>query len=214
MHGSTASLSVATRPTRSALTLLLVLAAVLAAMLASFLPFVGALGVFPSSFLLLRGPDSRSRLARRILAVAPIALSAVAVRIACTHGATAVTVLGIATTREALVVGGGLALRVGVAALWTTWLTTALAPSEIDRGLLRLAVPAELVTLFALTRRFAAQLTTSLNAAWAAIALRGGFLSWRVLAPSAGLLAGVIVVRALDRSHRVGIALALRGGVG
>ena len=66
----------------------------------------------------------------------------------------------------------------------------------------------------ALTRRFAAQLTTSLNAAWAAIALRGGFLSWRVLAPSAGLLAGVIVVRALDRSHRVGIALALRGGVG
>ncbi|GAC1359138.1 MAG: hypothetical protein NVSMB47_11960 [Polyangiales bacterium] len=213
MHDRTALDSVAARRLPPALPLVLALAAVLAAILTPVASLVALLGLFPSCVLLLHGRESRARLARRALGISPIVLSTVGVRIACAPGLTAISVLGITTTREALAAGGSLALRIGVAALWTTWLTTT-AASEIERGLLQLGVPAGLVTLFALTRRFGAQLTTTLEAAWAAVALRGGFRSWRALGRTAGLLAGVVVVRSLDRSHRVGVALALRGGVG
>jgi energy-coupling factor transporter transmembrane protein EcfT len=50
-----------------------------------------------------------------------------------------------------------------------------------------------------------------LHAAWAACALRGGLGSWRALRHSIGSVAGVVVLRSIDRSERVAIAQALRG---
>jgi energy-coupling factor transporter transmembrane protein EcfT len=196
-----------------ALPLVLVLVAILASMLVPRVSLLGLLSVFPLCSLLFRGRERRARLVRRALSIAPVTLAAAVIRIVCTHGRTPVSLLGVANTAEALVAGAFLAARIGVAASWTTWLASVLGASELDRALVQLAVPPDLVMLFALTRRFAAQLGTTLKSTWAAVALRGGFLSWRTLRRTTGLVAGVVLVRSLDRSHHVGVALALRGGV-
>jgi energy-coupling factor transporter transmembrane protein EcfT len=190
------------------LLLLLVVAAIVASMLVPSSSLVALLGVFPLCTLLT---GNRARLARRALTIAPVAASAFAVRVACTHGATPVPWLGSSISREALLAGMAIVLRIGVAASWSTWLVASLAAAEIDRALLQLGAPAPLVELVALTRRFAAQLGATLRAAWSAAALRGGFLSAPAVARTSGLLAGVVVVRSLDRSDRIGIARALRG---
>ena len=55
------------------------------------------------------------------------------------------------------------------------------------------------------------ELEATLHAAWAACALRGGLGSWRALRQTIGNVAGVVVLRSIDRSERVAIAQALRG---
>jgi cobalt/nickel transport system permease protein len=107
--------------------------------------------------------------------------------------------------------GALLAMRVVTAALWTSWLGAALSARALDHGLRGLYVPASLVRLRALTRRFAGQLATTAASVWSAAAMRGGFASPAALARTLGLLAGVVLVRALDRAQRVSDALAMRG---
>ncbi|HEY2734067.1 MAG TPA: CbiQ family ECF transporter T component [Polyangiales bacterium] len=102
-------------------------------------------------------------------------------------------------------------LRIVIAGSFATWLQTALSATEIERALLRLGVPDALVELLTMTRRFGLQLKSTLASSWVAVALRGGFRVRRRVASTLGLVAGVVVVRALDRSHRVAIARSLRG---
>lgn len=200
----------ALRRVRPALLLLVMVTAIVAAMLVPPWPVGALLGCLPCCSL-LRSREGRARLARRASAMAPLVVVVVAARVVCAHGTASASVLAIATNRDALVAGGVTALRIGVAALWSTWLALSLRASEIDRGLTDLGVPTAFVELVALTRRFAAQLAASLRAAWSAAALRGGLLSARALGRTVGLLAGIVLVRAIDRSHRVAIARALRG---
>ena len=53
-----------------------------------------------------------------------------------------------------------------------------------------------------------------MRSAWNATALRGGFRTPRTTAASVGAIAGILTVRALDRSYRAKLALDLRGGDG
>ena len=200
----------ALRRTRPALLLVVMVTATVAAMLVPPWPIGVLLGSLPCCSL-LRSREGRARLSRRASAMAPLVLAVVAIRVMCAPGTASASVLAIATRRDALVAGGAIALRIGVAALWSTWIALSLRAAEIDRGLLHLGVPIGFVELIALTRRFAAQLAASLRAAWCAVALRGGFLSARALARTVGLLAGIVLVRAIDRSDRVATARALRG---
>jgi hypothetical protein len=68
------------------------------------------------------------------------------------------------------------------------------------------------VALLVTTRRFGRQLTATLEAAWAACVLRGGLLSLRALGQTIGSVAGVVLVRSIDRSESIATASALRGG--
>jgi energy-coupling factor transporter transmembrane protein EcfT len=179
--------------------LLVMLGATLAAIsTASPLAFL-ALGVMPLVQLVPRRAP-RGRLLRRFVSLAPIAVPAILLRAAWTRGST-----------PALWAGSVALLRITVATLWTSWLTESLTPGEIDAALLGVGVPVALVDLLSLTRRFGSQLRQSLSAAWTGAALRGGFSSVSALSTTAGGLAGVLVVRALERSDRVAISLALRG---
>jgi cobalt/nickel transport system permease protein len=140
-----------------------------------------------------------------------MAIVAVGLRVAWTRGATPYALLGLATTREALAQGGVLALRIVTATIWMTWLTAALSPMELDAAMARLGVPGALVELIGLTRRFGSQLRATQQSALTAAQLRGGFSSPRAVGRTAGRIAGVVLVRALDRADRVALAMALRG---
>jgi cobalt/nickel transport system permease protein len=110
--------------------------------------------------------------------------------------------------------GASLAARVFDAALWATWAVGTGTPLALDAGLRALGAPRGLVALIALTRRFGTQLVRTVRSAWNATALRGGFRSLRTTASSVGSIAGVVLVRALDRAQRAQLALDLRGGDG
>jgi energy-coupling factor transporter transmembrane protein EcfT len=102
-------------------------------------------------------------------------------------------------------------LRACGALAWSTWLTAELSPRELDAALRTLRVPDALVDLIAQTRRFSGQLAQTSSEALNAAVLRGGLLTARTSARTAGLVAGVIVVRAFDRAESVAVAVALRG---
>jgi energy-coupling factor transporter transmembrane protein EcfT len=126
-----------------------------------------------------------------------------------------VLVLSAFTSRDhALRNGASFAARVFDAALWATWLVSTRTPLQLDEGLAALGAPRGIVTLVALTRRFGAQLRSTMRSAWNATALRGGFRTPRTTAASVGAIAGILTVRALDRSYRAKLALDLRGGDG
>lgn len=103
------------------------------------------------------------------------------------------------------------AVRVLAATLLLCWLTHDLTAAGLERALLRLRLPRSFVALVMETRAFAAQLSETLHAAWAACALRGGLGSLRALRGTIGAVAGVVLLRSVDRSERVAIASALRG---
>jgi len=115
---------------------------------------------------------------------------------------------------HALLDGATVAARVLASAVWASWFVGAYSPSEIDAALRALGAPRAMVALLALTRRFGAQLVATMRSAWSATALRGGFRTVRNTAASVGAIAGVVTVRALDRSFRAKLALDLRGGDG
>lgn len=104
-----------------------------------------------------------------------------------------------------------IAARVSAAALLLAWLTHDLRTSQLARFLRALHLPASLIELIVATRAFGQQLEATLQAAWAACALRGGLGSFRALRQTIGSVAGVVVLRSIDRSERVAIAQALRG---
>lgn len=103
------------------------------------------------------------------------------------------------------------AARVLAATLLLCWLTHDLTAAGLERALLALRLPRSFVSLVMETRAFAAQLSETLHAAWAACALRGGLSSPRALSRTVGAVAGVVVLRSVDRSERVAVAGALRG---
>jgi energy-coupling factor transporter transmembrane protein EcfT len=154
-----------------------------------------AIGVLPL-LALLGDATGRRTLGRRMLLVAPLAIVAVAARWLA-HA----PIPDIARP----------ALRIVVAIMWSTWLTRALRPREIESALRALGLPAPLVALLGQTRRFGAQLLDTLGEAWTAATLRGGLSSGRATIRTAGCVAGVVLVRAFDRSERVAIAAQLRG---
>ncbi len=126
-----------------------------------------------------------------------------------------VLLLGTFTARDHALRNGALvASRVLTAALWATWLVSSRTPPELDDGLVALGAPGALVTLLALTRRFGVQLRSTMRSAWNATALRGGFRNAHTTAMSVGSIAGIVTVRAIDRSYRAKLALDLRGGDG
>lgn len=118
----------------------------------------------------------------------------------------------LSTSSFALQRTGLLVARVSTAAVWLTWLTHDLSALQLEHALLALHVPEGFVVLLFTTRRFARQLTATLHAAWAACALRAGLSSLSALTQTIGEVAGVVVLRSLDRSERVAVASALRGG--
>jgi energy-coupling factor transporter transmembrane protein EcfT len=101
--------------------------------------------------------------------------------------------------------------RVLAATLLLTWLTHDLTALQLEHALRSLHLPDAFVALVLETRAFAAQLSETLQAAWAACALRGGLGSLRALRQTIGAVAGVVILRAIDRSERVAVANALRG---
>jgi energy-coupling factor transporter transmembrane protein EcfT len=104
-----------------------------------------------------------------------------------------------------------LAARVLAATLLLCWLTHDLSATQLERALLTLRLPRAFVALVMETRAFSHQLSGTLHAAWAACALRGGLGSARALRHTVGAVAGVVILRSIDRSERVAVANALRG---
>jgi energy-coupling factor transporter transmembrane protein EcfT len=137
----------------------------------------------------------RRSLVRRWLAIAPLAGFTVAVR----------ALVGSAEPSWLP------AARMAVAAPWFGCLSTWLSALRLDAALRRLGAPAALLELLTQTRRFATQLTGTLREAWSAAALRGGQHDTAASLRSCGALAGVVLVRALDRAQAVADAAALRG---
>lgn len=105
-----------------------------------------------------------------------------------------------------------LAARVLAASLLLSWLTHDLRPAQLHAGLVRLRLPRALVELIMETGAYGRQLRETLHAAWAACVLRAGTSSIGALRQTIGAVAGIVVLRSIDRSERVAIASALRAG--
>ncbi|XXX77621.1 CbiQ family ECF transporter T component [Sorangium sp. So ce134] len=116
-----------------------------------------------------------------------------------------------AIAREGARRAASIAARVLAAAAVLRWLSSAAAPAEIEAALAGLGAPAALVELLALSRRFAGVLQRAADSAWSAAALRGGFARPGAAARSAGAVAGVVVLRTLERSEHAAVAMQLRG---
>jgi len=106
---------------------------------------------------------------------------------------------------------GLIAARVSSAALLLALITHDLRPSHLARALRALHLPESLVELILATHAYASQLLATLQAAWAASVLRGGLSSLTALRHTIGSVAGVVILRSIDRSERVAVAAALRG---
>lgn len=181
------------------------LTALLAALIAPQ-PWIVAMLALPALPRLLRDSVSRRALAHRLRASLPLVA---AVLIAATWSAAVGGKAGpLASVQRALLLG----VRVIVATLWSSWLTHGRSAAQLEAGLRSIGLPHAFVALLSATRRFGQQLAATLEAAWAASSLRGGSLSVRALGRSVGAVAGVVVVRSLDRSQQVAIAEAMRGG--
>jgi hypothetical protein len=152
-----------------------------------------ALVGLPATFSVVRRAPSRRMFVRRLVALAPVALGAAALRLFTASSAA----VGASLATRVSLASHPLA-RIGVAALLSTWLSSSLGPAQIASALLALG--------------FAGQLRDTLEGAHAALGLRAGFRSIRALRSSIGALGGVVLVRALDRGERASTALLLRGG--
>ena len=152
-----------------------------------------------------RNASGRRALRRRAFALAPL-VAGLGIAYAI-GGFTAAADSGTALLSRFSVI----AARVSAAALLLAWLTHDVRVSQLARLLRALRLPASLIELIVSTLAFGQQLQGTLQAAWAACALRGGLHSWRALRHSIGCVAGVVVLRSIDRSERVAIAQALRG---
>ena len=96
---------------------------------------------------------------------------------------------------------------VGVAA----WLGATTPFSELERALAWLRVPAPLLEIASLARRYVSVLADALHTARAAQTLRLGYKDTRTSLASLGTLAGLLVGRAVDQSLLTGQAMLLRG---
>jgi energy-coupling factor transporter transmembrane protein EcfT len=181
-------------------------AAMLALSLTLHSPLAIGLLAVPALLSVLAARSGRRVLAQRLRALAPLLAAIFA---AAWLGA----LWSPALARSFPLQRAGLvALRVLAAALWLSWLTHDLRAPEIEAALRGFGLPESFIALIFATRRFGKQLSATLHAAWAAGALRAGLSSPRALGYTIGAVAGVVIVRCIDRSERVAIASALRGG--
>lgn len=118
----------------------------------------------------------------------------------------------IAATEEGLWLALALMLRVTASALVVLALLGPLEPARLGQALARLRAPVRLVQLLLLALRYASLLRDELRRMQEAARARGfrGRLSIHTLR-SYGWLAGMTLVRALDRVERVEEAMRLRG---
>jgi len=143
--------------------------------------------------------SGRKALLRRVYSLAPLLLAIAIVSWLGSVAAAAHSGIGL------------IPLRALAAAAWMTWLTHDQRASEMQAALRAFRLPEGFIELLFTTRLFGQQLRDTLEAAWAAGVLRGGLLSLRGMARTVGEVAGVVLVRSIDRSERVAIASALRG---
>ncbi|MBQ7264420.1 MAG: hypothetical protein IJR14_11985 [Synergistaceae bacterium] len=115
-------------------------------------------------------------------------------------------------TREGLVMGALITVRLNVASVALLRLVVSMGPSRTDAALSRLGVPKGLRLLLTLTLRGVAVLAGRTAAALLALRLRAprlrGPLAWRTF----GSLLGASLVRSADRAERMSTAMELRGG--
>lgn len=109
---------------------------------------------------------------------------------------------------------GALVLRstAAVSALLLLALTT--PATDLVAGLSRLGVPRDIVEIALLTYRFLLLLADTALAMDAAQAARLGHDGWARRIRSVGLIAANLLPRAVDRAHRLEVALAARGWEG
>jgi cobalt/nickel transport system permease protein len=172
-----------------------------------------ALLFFACAALHLHGVRATALL-RSLSRVAAIGGLAVALKLALTPGEPllpgAPPPLG-AVTREGACAAALLATRLLAAAALLRWLVASTAPAELESALAGLGAPRPLVELVSFAHRFVHVLRRTAESAWSAAALRSGFARTRAAARSAGVVAGVVALRMLERSERAADALRLRG---
>jgi cobalt/nickel transport system permease protein len=117
-------------------------------------------------------------------------------------------VAGVPIALTAWHAGARAALHVGLRVVAMTSLLaivlTLVSFPSLLRALAKLRVPSEIVELLGLAHRYVAVLGETLRTAREAQRIRGG--------RGLGVLAGVTLARAYDRTQTLGDALALRGG--
>jgi hypothetical protein len=153
-----------------------------------------------------RSRSGRHALKRRMLALIPLLFGlgvSLALLAALSGGASYVTW----RDRAAM-----LGARVLAATLLLCWLTHDLRPAQLEAALRTLRLPGAFVDLVMETSAFGRQLRETLQAAWAACVLRGGLNSLSALRATIGAVAGIVLLRSIDRSERVALASALRAG--
>jgi cobalt/nickel transport system permease protein len=140
---------------------------------------------------------------------------AVVLRLLLTGGEPALTwrVLGqeLTLTRAGIDAASLLGARVVGAVGVGAWLGATTPYAELERALAWLRVPAPLLEIASLARRYVSVLEDTLHTARAAQTLRLGYKDTRTSLASAGVLAGLLVGRAVDQSVITGQAMLLRG---
>lgn len=106
---------------------------------------------------------------------------------------------------------GLLVLRALAAVSALLLLTVTTPASDLVQGLRRLGLPAEVAEVALTTYRLLFVLLDTAAAIHASQQARLGTTGWRRRIHSSGLLAGVLLPRALDRAHRLELGLAARG---
>jgi cobalt/nickel transport system permease protein len=108
---------------------------------------------------------------------------------------------------EGSLLGGRILGAVAVGA----WLTATTPLVELERAFSWLGVPAPLLEIFALAHRYVSVLRETLTTAQSAQSLRLGYRNVRASLESAGVLAGLVMGRAIDQAMVTGQAMQLRG---
>jgi cobalt/nickel transport system permease protein len=115
--------------------------------------------------------------------------------------------ISVAGVHEGALLGGRILGAVAVGA----WLTATTPLVELERAFSWLGVPAPLLEIFALAHRYVSVLRETLTTAQSAQSLRLGYRNVKASLESAGVLAGLVMGRAIDQAVVTGQAMQLRG---
>lgn len=117
----------------------------------------------------------------------------------------------LALSRHGLQAAALLGSRILGAVAIAGWLTSTTPWPELERALGWLRVPPALLEILSLARRYVSVLGDTLHTARGAQTLRLGYRGWRRSMESSGVLAGLVLARALDQAVVTGQAMQLRG---
>ncbi|MEZ5860918.1 MAG: cobalt ECF transporter T component CbiQ [Geminicoccaceae bacterium] len=174
-------------------------------------PAAGLLAVAAAFGLALAAGWRPAGLARRLAHVEGIMAALFLVLPFTTPGTTVLHLGPLAATSDGLLLALGLMLRVTASALIVLALLATVEPIRLGQALARLRTPVRLVQLLLLVLRYGALLRAELRRMREAARARGfrGGLSIHALR-SLGWLAGMTLVRALERAERVEEGMRLR----